>query len=225
MIKFKRVSKKFGETVALDQVSFKISTGEFVFLTGSSGAGKTTLIKLLLKEFEPTAGKVLVGDINLQGLPSKQSYLLRRKIGVVFQDFKLLRQRTVRENVSLALEIIGQEKNAREKVDTVLDRVGLLSRAELFPSQLAGGELQRVCLARALVADPEVIVADEPTGNLDLETTWQIISLLREVNRLGKTVLVSTHNFEVVDSLKCRVLQLKKGKLLRDKKDSGYQLP
>jgi cell division transport system ATP-binding protein len=224
MIKFDKVSKKFGKITALEGVSFKVDPGELVFLTGPSGSGKTTLIKLILKEFRPTSGKIQVKDWDLSKLADKKLFTLRRKIGVVFQDFKLLFDRTVWENVALALEILGENNSVGQKVDNALARVGLLDRAELFPSQLAGGELQRTCLARALVADPEIIIADEPTGNLDITTAWQIIALLKEAHGLGKTVLISTHNFEVVNSFKNRVIGLDQGKLVSDEKKGRYKI-
>jgi len=152
-------------------------------------------------------------------------FTLRRKIGVVFQDFKLLFDRTVRENVALALEVVGgDEGKFEEKVEEALQMVGISERADLFPSQLAGGELQRACVARAMVADPEILIADEPTGNLDIGTGWQIVNLLQEINKGGKTVLVATHNFEIVNSLKNRVIELDRGRLVRDEKKGKYQV-
>ncbi|HUW22101.1 MAG TPA: cell division ATP-binding protein FtsE [Candidatus Bathyarchaeia archaeon] len=225
MIKFEEVSKKFAEITALDKISFEIKDGEMVFLTGPSGAGKTTLIKLILKELEPTTGKISINGLDLSKIKRKHLYALRRKIGVVFQDFKLLNDRTVRENVALALEVTGLDrKKVTKEVEEILEMVGLFERADLFPSQLAGGELQRACLARAIVPSPEILIADEPTGNLDVATAWQIFSLLQEVNRAGKTVLVTTHNFEIVDSLKIRVIELDHGKLVRDEEKGQYKV-
>jgi cell division transport system ATP-binding protein len=225
MIKFDKVTKKFGEITALDDISFEIEPGETVFLTGPSGAGKTTLIKLILREFKPTSGEIVIDGLNLDSLKRKEIAALRRKLGVVFQDFKLLADRTIRENIALALEVASQDNQESEKeIDKVLKLVGLSERADLFPSQLAGGELQRACIARALVVNPEILIADEPTGNLDITTAWQIVNLLQEINKLGKTVLIATHNFEIVNSLKTRVIELNDGKLIRDEKKGKYQV-
>lgn len=225
MINFKEVTKKFGRVTALEKVSFEIDPGEIVFLTGPSGSGKTTLIRLIIGEFKPTEGEIKVNGMDLATIKPKNLYQLRRQVGVVFQDFKLLFDRTVRENVAFALEITsGKDKDFGEKINKVLSLVGLEDRADFFPSQLAGGELQRACIARAVVGEPEIIIADEPTGNLDITTAWQIINLLQEINRSGKTVLVSTHNFEIVDSLGCRVLELNKGKLVRDEAKGKYKI-
>jgi cell division transport system ATP-binding protein len=225
MIKFNKVTKRFGEIIALEKVSFKIKAKEFVFVIGPSGAGKTTLVKLILREYLPTAGSVRVLKKDLQVLRGRQIVNYRRKIGVVFQDAKLLPDRTVYENVALALRVRRErEEVIKEEVENILAVVGLADRADLFPAQLAGGELQRTCLARAVVAKPEVLLADEPTGNLDPATSWQIIKLLNEINQLGCTVIVATHNFEVVNSLKKRVIELEKGRLVSDTQEGKYQI-
>lgn len=225
MIKFSNVSKKFGEIVALDGLNFEIEPEEFVFIIGPTGAGKTTLVKLILKEYLPTSGSIRVGKIELEKMPRSQLANLRRKIGVVFQDLKLLPDRTVYENVALALKILGKKDHEiRKEVENVLDLVGLTDRADFFPAQLAGGELQRTCLARAVVAKPEIVIADEPTGNLDPATSWQIIKLLREINKLGRTVIMATHNFEIVNSLQERVIELDKGKVVSDQKKGKYRV-
>lgn len=225
MIKFSNVSKKFGDIVALDEVSFEIRPQEFVFVIGPTGAGKTTLVKLILREYLPTSGLIQVGEFDLEKLRSSELTSLRRKIGVVFQDLKLLPDRTVYENVALALKILGkEEEEIRKEVENVLDLIGLSDRAELFPAQLAGGELQRTCLARAVVAKPEIVIADEPTGNLDPATSWQIIKLLQEINKLGRTVIMATHNFEIVNSLEERVIELDKGRVVSDKKKGKYKV-
>ncbi|HUV42591.1 MAG TPA: cell division ATP-binding protein FtsE [Patescibacteria group bacterium] len=225
MVKFKKVTKKFGEIVALEDVSFEIEPGEFVFVTGPSGAGKTTIIRLMLRDYLPTSGKIKVDGFNLIEMKKNDIPQLRRRIGVVFQDFKLLTDRTVWENVALALRVLGKdEKEIEKEIPKILKLVGLKERANLFPSQLAGGELQRVGLARAVVGQPEIVVADEPTGNLDVATAWQIVRLLQKINQTGKTVIMATHNFEIVNSMKERVIELDKGKLVSDKKQGKYKI-
>jgi len=213
MIKFEKVTKKFGEITALEEVSFAVAPGDFVFLTGPSGAGKSTIIKLILHEYLPTSGTIQVDGINVEKMKSKEIMDLRRKVGVVFQDFKLLTDRTLLENVILPLEVFGNNsKTIGDKVKEVLELVGLSDRGSLFPAQLAGGELQRVCIARAMIGNPKILLADEPTGNLDMGTAWQIIKTLKKINKLGTTVLMATHNVEIVKSLKERVIALDKGK-------------
>jgi len=213
MIKFEKVTKKFGEITALEEVSFTVAPGDFVFLTGPSGAGKSTIIKLILHEYLPTSGTIQVDGINVEKMKSKEIMDLRRKVGVVFQDFKLLTDRTLLENVILPLEVFGNNsKTIGDKVKEVLELVGLSDRGSLFPAQLAGGELQRVCIARAMIGNPKILLADEPTGNLDMGTAWQIIKTLKKINKLGTTVLMATHNVEIVKSLKERVIALDKGK-------------
>ncbi|HUS60208.1 MAG TPA: cell division ATP-binding protein FtsE [Nevskiaceae bacterium] len=225
MIKFKNVTKRFGTITALDKVNFEIPDKEFVFITGPSGAGKTTIVKLILRDYLPTSGKVKVNEYHLDEIAKKELTNLRRNIGVVFQDYRLLFDRTVYENVSLSLKVLGEkEEKIKTEVDKVLALVGLADRAEFFPSQLAGGELQRVCLARAVAAKPKVVIADEPTGNVDPTTAWQIVKLLKKINELGKTVIMTTHNFEIVNSLKERVIELDKGKLVSDKKKGKYRV-
>jgi len=225
MIKFKNVTKKFGDIVALDKVDFKVSPGEFLFIIGPSGSGKTTIVRLILRQILPTSGSIKVNGINLSKLPRAKIPQLRQNIGVVFQDFKLLPDRTVSENVSLALEVLDRdEKEIAKEVENVLDLVGLADRADLFPAQLAGGELQRTCLARAVVGKPKIVLADEPTGNLDLATGWQITKLLKEIHKLGKTVIMATHNFEIVNSLEARVIELDKGRVVTDKKKGKYKV-
>lgn len=224
MIKFDKVSKKFGGITAVEEISFEIEDGGFVFLTGPSGAGKTTIIKLILREFLPTSGSIFVNDLNLVKIPSRKIHDLRRRIGVVFQDFKLLADRTVFENVALPLEVIGEEeKSVKKKVEEVLGLVGLTERADLFPAQLAGGELQRACLARAVVGNPKTVLADEPTGNLDPATSWQIVKLLKKINKLGTTILMATHNVDIVNSLRERVIKMEEGKITRDQTKGGYE--
>lgn len=225
MIKFDNVTKKFGLVTALDKVNFEIPDKEFVFIIGPSGAGKTTIVKLILRDYLPTSGKIKINEHNLNQIAKRELVKLRRNIGVVFQDYRLLLDRTVYENVALSLKVLGEkEEKIKTVVDEVLKMVGLAARSEFFPAQLAGGELQRVCLARAVVGKPEVVIADEPTGNVDPTTAWQIVKLLKKINELGKTVIMTTHNFEIVNSLKERVIELDKGKLISDKKKGQYQV-
>ena len=223
-IKFDKVTKKFGDTVALDKTSFEIPKGSFTFIIGSSGAGKTTLIRLVLRELLPTTGSIILDGIDLQTLPSRKIPELRRKIGVVFQDFKLFHDRTVFENIALPLELVKLgEKEIKEKVAEILDLVGLSGRENFFPAQLAGGELQRVCLARAVVNEPAILFADEPTGNLDPTTSWQIVKLLKKINKRGTTVVMATHNVEIVNSIKERVIKLDGGKVVQDEAQGKYE--
>ena len=225
MVKFENVTKKFGDVIALSEVSFEIQPGEFVFIIGPSGAGKSTLVKLMLRESLPNEGTIRVKDFNLHELPKKKIPEYRRQIGVVFQDFKLLCDQTVFENVALVLRVLNEvEEKIGEKVLNILDLVGLKEKANFFPSQLSGGELQRVCLARAIVGEPEIIIADEPTGNLDLGIARQIVDLLKKINENGKTVIMATHNFEIVNALGQRVIELDKGKLVSDQKKGKYHL-
>ena len=225
MITFKKVTKKFSEgTIALVDVDLTIESQDFVFIVGPSGAGKTTLLKLLIREILPTKGKILVENEDIVKIKKRKIPDLRRKIGVAFQDFKLLFDRTVFENIALPLEIL-HEKNSQieSKVKKILRMVGLKDKADLFPIQLSGGEVQRTVIARALVGKPKVLFADEPTGNLDLETSWQIIDLLKQINKQDTTVIMATHNFSIVDSLKERVVRLDKGKVVSDEKKGKYK--
>ena len=225
MLKFDKVSKKFGDgTIALQDVDFVVEKGEFVFLTGPSGAGKTTILRLLIKEMVPSKGEVYFQGNNIADIKKSNLFQLRRKVGAVFQDFKILTDRTVEENISLVFDILGKSKEKNnKKVEQLLDMVGLEDKSRLFPKQLAGGELQRLALARSLALGPDLIFADEPTGNLDPETAWQIIELLKKINEKGTTLLVATHNFEIVDSLSQRVVRLEKGKIVSDEKKGKYK--
>lgn len=224
LVSFSEVTKAYGSVVALDRVSFTVEKGEFLFLTGPSGSGKTTLVKLLLREILSTSGIIRVGDLNLATLKPNQIPLLRRRIGVVFQDFKLLADRTVFENVLLGLTVRGKiDHHGLEKVKEAIELTGLTLRSDLFPAQLAGGELQRVCLARAIVGNPDILVADEPTGNLDVTTSWQIIKLIRKIHKTGTTVLMVTHNVDIVNSFSERVILLRNGKLIRDQIHGKYE--
>lgn len=224
MIQFDKVSKRFGEITALEEVSFVVNSGDFVFITGPSGSGKTTIIKLILREFLPTSGSITIDGIATGKIKSKQITDLRRKVGIVFQDFKLLSDRTVFENVALPLEVIGENKKTiEEKVHESLKLVGLEERENLFPAQLAGGELQRTCIARAVVANPKILIADEPTGNLDPVTANQIAKLLKKINEKETTVLMATHNVEIVNSMKERVITLGKGKIIKNEEKGKYE--
>lgn len=224
MIEFKQVTKQFGDgTVALDKVSFIVKPGEFVFLVGPSGAGKTTILRLLIRDLSPTSGSIFLEKEELNALHPRKIPGLRRKIGAAFQDYKLLWDRTIFENVSLPLEIIGEfPRIIKKEVLEILELVGLEKRSDLFPLQLSGGELQRTVIARALAARPSILFADEPTGNLDPGTSWQIVKLLKKINEKGKIVIMATHNFDIVDSLNERVITLEKGKIISDKKKGKY---
>lgn len=216
MIKFENVTKSFGSINALDNVSFEIKSGEFVFLTGPSGAGKTTILKMILREVLPDTGTVQFDDINITELPQKEIPFLRQQMGIVFQDFKVLPERTVIENVEVALAVADiPEEEWNKRVGHVLKLVGLTSRAKLFPSQLSGGELQRVSLARALVINPKLILADEPTGNLDWATAEGIMELLEKINKEGKTIIMATHHEGIIKHAKHRVIELVDGKITK----------
>jgi len=216
MVKFEGVSKKFGNIIALSDISFEAEDGEFVFITGPSGSGKTTLLRLLMRELLPDHGKIIVGKQDIVKLEDKEVPSYRQGMGVVFQDFKVLPERTVRENVEVALAVINiPQKEWISRVDHVLKLVGLMERAELFPSQLSGGEIQRVSLARALVVNPKIIIADEPTGNLDWETATQIMDLFEKINKEGKTIFVASHHEAIIKKMGKRVVKLKGGKLVK----------
>lgn len=223
MIKFENVTKRFGSITALEDISFEVDLGEFVFLTGPSGSGKTTLLRILLRELLPDTGRVLIEGKDIKQLRAKDLPFYRRKIGVVFQDFKLLYERTVFENVALALEIEGEKEGQEKKVKEALEKVGMLERANLFPRQLSGGELQRTVIARSIVMNPRIILADEPTGNLDPATSRQIVDLLADAADSDTTVIMATHNADIVNAQKRRVISLKNGKLVSDKKKGGYE--
>ena len=223
MITFSQVSKKFGSVAALDKVSFSINEGEFAFVTGASGSGKTTIVRLILREILASSGGIRVLGRELIKLKSKEVVSLRRNIGVVWQDFKLIKGLTLFENVALTLRVKrAAEEEVKKKVEEMLAMVGLAGRENFFPSQLAGGELQRACLARAAVGEPKILLADEPTGNLDPETSWQIMNLLKEENKKGTTVIMATHNSEIVNTMRQRVIELKEGRRLKDEEKGKY---
>jgi len=218
MIKLDKVSKKFGTGVfGLVDVNLSVDKKEFAFLVGPTGSGKTTIFRLLIREILPTEGTVIVNDWDLTKLPKHQIPHLRKKIGVVFQDLKLLFDRTVFENVVMPLEVtgVGMEE-AKQRVEEVLTQVGIIEHKDKFPIQLSGGELQRVAIARALVLSPQILLADEPTGNLDSATSWEIVKLLSDINEKGTTVIMATHNVDILKNLSKRVIALEKGKLVRD---------
>lgn len=224
MIVFDSVSKKFGSSVALDDISLHIKQGEFVFIVGPSGAGKSTLLRILTKEIKPTSGKVMVGGIDITKVKDKEVPALRRKVGVVFQDFKLLDDRTVYENVALTLEVLDKKEEEIQKlVEHTLKLVEIWDKRNLFPRQLSGGEAQRTAIARAVVGKPDVLLADEPTGDLDPKTAWGVIQLLNEINSWGTTIIMATHNQEIVNTLKRRVVVLKNGKMVKDTKEGQYE--
>ena len=209
---------------ALDNVSFRINKGDFVFVVGSSGSGKTTLIKLLLKEIKPTDGEITVDNKVFSTMKRKEIPMLRRKIGVVFQNFRLLKDRTVFENVAFAQQVIERPtREIRREVPATLTMVGLADKYRQYPKELSGGEQQRVALARAIVNQPDIILADEPTGNLDPKNSLEIMRLLEEINRRGTTVVVVTHNKEIVNLMQKRVITLKKGRIVSDEEKGGYK--
>ena len=218
MIQLEHVSKSFSEGIpALNDVSLHISEGEFVFVVGDSGSGKSTLIKLLLKELEPTSGSITINDTNIRKLPHRRIPYFRRNIGCVFQDFRLLKDRNVYDNVAFAQRVVGaSNRSIRQKVPVMLSMVGLAAKYRSFPKQLSGGEQQRVAIARALVNNPRILLADEPTGNLDNNNAWEIMNLLEEINSRGTTVVVVTHNMEIVRAMGKRVITIQKGTVVSD---------
>lgn len=226
LIEFKNIDKIYSpNTVALKDVSFEIKEKEFLSLVGKSGSGKTTLFKLLLAEEKPTRGKIFFEGQMVQGIKSSQLYKLRRKIGTVFQDYKLLPSRTAYENVSYVMEVIGaNNREIKSQVREVLEIVGLTERADNFPKELSGGEKQRVAIARALIHRPQVILADEPTGNLDPYHTSEILQLIDKIHQLGTTVVLATHDKEIINSLGKRVITLQEGRVIRDEERGRFTL-
>ncbi|HVJ47971.1 cell division ATP-binding protein FtsE [Desulfitobacterium sp.] len=224
MIQFTNVSKIYPNGArALVDINLKIESGEFVFLVGPSGAGKSTIIRLLYREETPTRGQVVINGKNLLRMKDRDVPHLRRNIGVVFQDFRLLPSKTVLENISFALEVIGvAKKEVRERTRAALDLVGLASKEKVFPNELSGGEQQRISVARAIVNNPALLVADEPTGNLDPDTAWEIMDLLYNINKRGTTVVMATHARNIVDQMQKRVIAIESGKITRDEQKGGY---
>lgn len=226
MILLDRVSKSYSRNMgaALERISLHVEPKEFVIIVGPSGAGKSTLLKLLTREEKPTTGKIIVGGIDYETLKDKEIPLLRRKIGVVFQDFKLLNNKTVFENVAFALEIVGMGNHEiRNTVPRVLDIVGLKGKEKRMPVELSGGERQRVAIARAIVRQPRILIADEPTGNLDPKHAWDVIRVLEKINRFGTTVILTTHNQDIVNKLKRRVITIQDGKIVSDRANAEYK--
>lgn len=225
MIEFVNVTKEYENgTVALKNVNLKIENGEFVFLVGSSGAGKTTITKLLMREQNVTEGEIYLNDIDITKLSHRRIPFLRRQMGVVFQDFRLLEDRTVYENVEFAMQIVGaSRKEIRRRIPNVLNQVGLNYKAKMFPRQLSGGEQQRVALARALVNKPMILIADEPTGNLNPKTAMEIMEIFEQINAMGTTIIMATHAKDIVDEMKKRVIEISDGVLVRDEIGGVYQ--
>ena len=224
MIKLEHVSKSYSAGIpALNDVNLEIEDGEFVFVVGDSGSGKSTMIKLLLKQLEPTEGTITVDGKVLNKIKRKQIPKYRRNVGVVFQDFRLLKDRNVYDNVAFAQKVVGESNShIRKKVPIMLSTVGLAAKYRSFPRQLSGGEQQRVAIARALINEPDILLADEPTGNLDNNNAWEIMKLLEEINAKGTTVLVVTHNLEIVKVMKKRVITVKKGTIVSDSKQGDF---
>ena len=224
MIEFRNVTKTYDTgTKAIKGANFVIDKGEFAFLVGSSGSGKSTLIKLILKEEEPTSGNIIINGKDTTFLKPNRIPYLRRSMGVVFQDFRLLQDKTVYDNVAYAMYIVrATPRHIRRQVPMVLSLVGLSGKAKMYPHELSGGEQQRVALARALVNNPSMLIADEPTGNLDPDTAWDIMNLLNDINMRGTTVVVATHAKDIVDKMKKRVIHIRKGEIIRDDKKGGY---
>lgn len=223
MIHLQGVSKVFGTGVAgLADINLDIEKGEFVFLVGKTGSGKTTLLKLLIREMLPTEGTITIGEWDIVKLPEKHIPLLRKKVGVIFQDLKLLMDRTIFENILLPLQVAGRSvTDASNRVNELLEEVGMTEHKEKFPVQLSGGELQRIAIARALALSPEILLADEPTGNLDEKTAFEIVDLLSRINTHGTTIIMATHNMDIVKKLNQRVVGLEKGKMFEDTKKSS----
>ncbi len=226
MIYFSNVSKYYpGKVPGLVDATVEIPAGAFIFLIGPSGSGKTTFLRLLIRDLIPTSGTITIDKGDIGTLTSANLYLLRRKVGIVFQDFKLLLDRTVFENVGMVLEILGKpEKDIEQGVVNVLSLVGLADKRNLFPMQLSAGEMQRAAIARAIVGGPKILLADEPTGNLDPDTAWGIIEILKEVNDLGTTVVIASHNADIVNRMKKRTLTLDRGRVVRDEAKGHYHL-
>lgn len=227
MILLDRVTKIYNRTnIALDRVSLHVEPKEFVIIVGQSGAGKSTFLKLLTREERPNSGKIIVGGIDYDHLKDREIPLLRRKIGVVFQDFKLLPNKTAYENISFALEIVGMGNGEiKHTVPRVLQIVGLTGKESNYPYELSGGERQRVAIARAIARQPKILIADEPTGNLDPKHAWDVIKVLEKINKYGTTVILTTHNQDIVNKLKRRVITVKDGKIVSDRANGEYKAP
>ncbi len=225
MIQLQNVTKTYlNGAKALIDVTMRVKKGDFVFLVGPSGAGKSTLTKLLYREEVPNRGQIILNGKNVVRMKPREVPYLRRRIGMVFQDFRLLPRKTVAENVSFALEVTGaSNKEIKKAVPAVLNMVGLMEKADIFPDHLSGGEQQRVCVARAIVNNPVLLIADEPTGNLDPETSWELMNLFMDINRRGTTIIMATHAWDIVDGMKKRVVELAGGRIVRDEEEGAYR--
>lgn len=225
MIVFENVRKEYPTgTVALNNVTFQVDNNDFIFLVGPSGAGKTTILKMIMRAIKPSFGSIMVDDLDISSPKFRDVQKLRQSIGVVFQDFKILFDKNVFENIAIALKVANTPQNLiRDKVHEVIDLVGLPHKTDMFPIQLSAGELQRVAIARAIVGDRNIILADEPTGNLDPKTTWDIMKIFKKLEG-EKTILIATHNVDIVNSFKKRVITMKNGEIAQDKRDAKYEL-
>lgn len=224
MLLMSNVSKIYpGGSVALENVDVHIEPGEFVFVVGPSGAGKSTFFKMLFREIQPTTGSIVVNGTDILGLSDKEIPYYRRQLGIIFQDYRLLPDRTVYENVAFAMQVIETpHRKIKRRVMNVLDLVGLRGRANAYPNELSGGEQQRIAIARAIVNDPLLVIADEPTGNLDPETSWEIMEIFKEINATGTTIVMATHDKDIVDSMAKRVIAIENGHIVRDEMNGGY---
>lgn len=224
MIRLKDVEMEYDNgTKAIKGITLTVEDGEFVFLVGPSGSGKSTIIKLLTGEVEPCAGRIMINGFSVSNISEKQIPLMRRTLGVIFQDFRLIEKKTVYDNLSFVMRAVGASpRKIRERITYVLRLVGLEDKANSYPTELSGGEQQRVALARALVNNPSILLADEPTGNLDPNNSWEIMKLLEEINESGTTVVVVTHNREIVNAMQKRVITMKKGVIISDEEKGGY---
>lgn len=224
MIHMRNICKQYDTgTVALDHVNVDIKKGEFVFIVGASGAGKSTFIKMLFREELPTSGKLMVNGHDVVNMEHREVPYLRRELGVIFQDYRLLPDKTVFENVAFAMQVIEAPRRLMQRsVNSVLDVVGLRDKYKCFPSQLSGGEQQRVAIARAIVNDPAIVIADEPTGNLDPDTSWDIVDIFKRINKAGTTIVMATHDRAIVDTMKKRVIAIENGRIVRDQLRGGY---
>ena len=223
LIKFENVFKSYQGEQVLENIDFEVDRGEFVFLIGPSGAGKSTVIKLLNKQETPSAGKIYIDGVDLSTIPFEEMHQIRRKIGIIFQDFRVIKSRNVFENVSISLEVVGaKESLIHDVVPNILSMVGLQHKIYKNPTELSGGEIQRLAIARALAHEPEIIVADEPTGMIDPKASGEIMNLLQEINKMGTTVLMATHDYNIVNHMKKRVLKISDGRLVSDKKGGTY---
>ena len=224
MLSMSNISKVYpGGSVALEDVNINIEPGEFVFIVGPSGAGKSTFFKMLFREIKPTTGSIEVGGVDILSLTDKEIPFYRRNLGIIFQDYRLLPDRTVYENVAFAMQVIETpHRKIKRRVMNVLDLVGLRKRADAYPNELSGGEQQRIAIARAIVNEPKLVIADEPTGNLDPDTSWEIMDIFKQINESGTTIVMATHAKDIVDAMGKRVIAIEKGHIVRDEMNGGY---